>query len=44
MMSRWRKDFLADRNRRPQKYFRVMNEVPTLLMIVAIIMVEVKPF
>jgi putative membrane protein len=44
MMSRWRKDFLADRNRRPQKYFRVMNEVPTLLMIVAVIMVAVKPF
>jgi putative membrane protein len=44
MMSRWRKDFLADRNRRPQKIFRIMNEVPTLLMIVAIIMVTVKPF
>ena len=44
MMSRWRKDFLADRNRHPQKFFRIMNEVPTLLMIVAVIMVVVKPF
>ena len=44
MMSRWRKDFLADRNRHPQKFFRIMNEVPTLFMIIAIIMVVVKPF
>jgi putative membrane protein len=44
MMSRWRKDFLADRNRKPQKFFRIMNEVPTLLMVLAIVMVVVQPF
>ena len=44
MMSRWRKDFLADKNRHPQKFFRIMNEVPTVLMIVAVVMVVVKPF
>jgi putative membrane protein len=44
MMSRWRKDFLADRNRHPQKFFRIMNEVPTALMLVAVIMVVVQPF
>jgi len=43
-MSRWRKDFLADRNRHPQKFFRIMNEVPTLLMLVAVVMVVVQPF
>ncbi len=43
-MSRWRKDFLADRNRHPQKFFRIMNEVPTVLMLVAVIMVVVQPF
>jgi putative membrane protein len=44
MMSRWRKDFLADANRHPQRFFRIMNEVPTVLMLVAVIMVVVQPF
>ncbi|MBP2311611.1 protoporphyrinogen oxidase HemJ [Azospirillum soli] len=44
MMARWRKDFEADRNRRPQRFFRVWNEVPTLLMIGIVIFVIVKPF
>jgi putative membrane protein len=43
-MSRWRKDFLDDKNRHPQKFFRIMNEVPTVLMLVAVIMVVVQPF
>jgi putative membrane protein len=43
-MSRWRKDFLADRNRHPQRFFRIMNEVPTLLMLIAVVMVVAKPF
>ena len=43
-MSRWRKDFLADRNRRPQRFFRIANEVPTVLMLIAVIMVVVQPF
>lgn len=43
-MSRWRKDFLEDRNRRPQRYYRIANEVPTLLLVLIVIMVIVKPF
>jgi protoporphyrinogen IX oxidase len=43
-MSRWRKDFLADANRRSHKFYRVANEVPTVLMIVIVIMVIVRPF
>lgn len=43
-MNAWRKAFLADANRRPQKFFRIANEVPTLLMIVAVVMVVVQPF
>ena len=43
-MGRWRKAFAEDRNTRSQKYFRVMNEVPTLLMIAVVILVIVKPF
>jgi putative membrane protein len=38
------KDFAADRNRRSQKFYRVINEVPTVLMIGIVILVVVKPF
>ena len=41
--SRWRKDFLADANRRSPKFYRIANEVPTVLMIVIVIMVIVRP-
>jgi putative membrane protein len=38
------RDFANDRNQRPAKFYRILNEVPTLLMIVIVIMVIVKPF
>jgi putative membrane protein len=44
MLARWTKDFAADRNQHSQKFFRIMNEVPTLLMIGIVILVVVKPF
>lgn len=40
----WRKDFEADRNTRSHKFYRVANEVPTLLLIAIIILVILKPF
>jgi len=43
-MARWRKDFAEDRNTRPQAFYRIANEVPTVLMIGAVILVVVKPF
>ena len=42
--SRWVKDFAADRNRHRQKFYRLINEVPTILMIGIVILVVVKPF
>ncbi|MGB0496716.1 MAG: protoporphyrinogen oxidase HemJ [Rubricella sp.] len=39
-----RKDFLADTNTLTGRRYRMMNEVPTLLMVVIVIMVIVKPF
>jgi len=39
-----RRAFLHDRNTKTQRYFRIANEVPTLLMIIAVIMVVVQPF
>lgn len=44
LLSRWVRDFAADRNRHSQKFFRVINEVPTVLMIAIVILVTVKPF
>ena len=42
--SRWVKDFAADRNTRSHKFYRIINEVPTTLMILIVVMVIVKPF
>jgi protoporphyrinogen IX oxidase len=42
--ARWVKDFAADRNSRSQKFYRIINEVPTVLMIAIVILVVVKPF
>jgi protoporphyrinogen IX oxidase len=43
-LSRTVKDFAADRNIRPAKFYRMINEVPTVLMIGIVILVIVKPF
>jgi putative membrane protein len=42
--AKWKNDFAADRNQRPQRFFRIANEIPTLLMIGIVIFVIVKPF
>jgi putative membrane protein len=39
-----RKAFLADQRPKTERYWRGMNEVPTVLMVVIVIMVIVKPF
>lgn len=42
--ARWRRQFEQDANPHSEKFYRVMNEVPTLLMIGIVILVIVKPF
>ena len=44
VLSRWRKDFAADRNTRSARFYRIANEVPTVLMIAIVILVVTKPF
>lgn len=44
LFSRWRRHFAADANRHSAKFYRAWNEVPTLIMIVVVILVIVKPF
>ena len=38
------RDFALDRNSRSQRFYRIINEVPTVLMIAIVILVIVKPF
>src|ERR1700751_3837235 len=44
LFAKWTKDFAADRNRHPAKFYRWINELPTLLMIGIVILVIVKTF
>jgi protoporphyrinogen IX oxidase len=43
-LSRWVRAFAVDQNPHSQKFYRFINELPTLLMIVIVILVIVKPF
>jgi putative membrane protein len=38
------KDFAADANTRTAKYYRILNEIPTVLMVLIVILAVVKPF
>jgi putative membrane protein len=39
--SKWRRNFLADANTKPEKFYRIANEIPTLLFIVIVLSVVV---
>jgi putative membrane protein len=42
-MSKWRRMFMEDRNTKSHRYYRIANEVPTLLLVAIVIMVIVRP-
>jgi len=44
LFARWVRDFAADRNPRHETFFRIINELPTIVMIIIVILVVVKPF
>ena len=44
LFSRWVRAFAADRNTHSQRFYRVVNEIPAVLMIGIVILVIVKPF
>jgi putative membrane protein len=44
LMVRWRDAFARDANPHPQRFFRIANEIPTLLMVGIVILVITKPF
>jgi putative membrane protein len=42
--TRWVKDFAADRNQHSQKFYRIINEVPAVLIVGIVLLVVLKPF
>jgi putative membrane protein len=43
-LERWRRDFAARRFSHSARFYRIINELPTLAMIAIVILVVVKPF
>ena len=43
LVARWR-DFANDRNTRSARFYRIVNEVPAVLMVLIVILAVVKPF
>lgn len=43
-LARWRRDFEADANARSARFYRIVNEIPAVLMAVIVIMAVAKPF
>jgi len=44
ILAKWRKDFINGTNKHSEKFYRLINEIPPILMIIAVVMVIVKPF
>ena len=44
LLAAWTKDFALDRNTRSARFYRIANEIPTVLMILIVILVVVRPF
>jgi putative membrane protein len=44
MLARYVRDFATDHNRHSQRFYRFINEVPTLLLIGIVLLVVLKPF
>ena len=44
LLGRYRKDFFLDKNKHSGKFYKILNEVPTILLIVIILLVYLKPF
>lgn len=43
-LAKCRKDFEKGENKRTEKFYRIINEVPTLLAIIIVFLVVLKPF
>ena len=44
MMAKWVREFAQDRNTRSTRFYRIANEGPTILMVLIVLLVVLKPF
>lgn len=44
MLARWTAQFASDRNRHSARFYRIVNEIPAVLMVGIVILVVIKPF
>lgn len=44
ILGKWVREFAADANSRPERFYRIANEVPAVLMVMIVILVVLKPF
>lgn len=44
MLVRWRRTFANDANQRSQRFYRLANEIPTVLLIIVVFMAVLRPF
>jgi len=42
--ARWRRQFAADANRHSPRFYRIANEIPTLLLIAIVLLAVLRPF
>ena len=43
LLGRYRKDFFLNKNKHSGRFYKILNEVPTILLIVIILLVYLKP-
>ena len=44
LFASWAHEFAFDRNRRSAKFYRIVNEIPTVLLVLIVVLAVVKPF
>ena len=44
LLTGYRKDFFSDKNNHSKKFYKIFNEIPTVLLIIIILLVYLKPF
>ena len=44
LLTKYRKDFYMDNNNRSKKFYKILNEIPTVLLVIIILLVYLKPF
>lgn len=44
LLGRWVADFATDSNKRSGKFYRIANEVPTLLFVGIVVLIIARPF